>query len=71
MPPDSAVHLTDREQMCLTWVARGKSSWVIANMLDISKYTVDFHIENAMEKLNTRSRTFAAVKATRQGLIFP
>ncbi len=69
IPP--SVHLTDREQMCLTWVARGKSSWVIANMLDISKYTVDFHIENAMEKLNTRSRTFAAVKATRQGLIFP
>lgn len=69
IPP--SVHLTDREQMCLTWVARGKSSWVIVNMLDISKYTVDFHIENAMEKLNTRSRTFAAVKATRQGLIFP
>ncbi|WP_269465977.1 MULTISPECIES: LuxR family transcriptional regulator [Burkholderia] len=69
IPP--SVHLTDREQLCLTWVARGKSSWVIANMLDISKYTVDFHIENAMAKLNTRSRTFAAVKATRQGLIFP
>ena len=37
------TNLNDREAEILTWVARGKTSAQIAEMLDITKRTVDFH----------------------------
>ena len=45
-------HLSEREISCLQWVARGKSSWDIAEILSISRRTVVFHIENAKRKLD-------------------
>jgi LuxR family quorum-sensing system transcriptional regulator CciR len=63
--------LTPRQCECLTWVARGKSSWTIGQLLGISQHTVDYHIDTAMEALNVNSRTSAAVKAAVLGLIRP
>src|ERR1700689_4993263 len=40
------VQLNDREVEALTWVARGKTSVEIAQILALSKRTVDFHIDN-------------------------
>ncbi|CAB3786465.1 autoinducer binding domain-containing protein [Paraburkholderia fynbosensis] len=72
MPPKRAAHLlTARQLECLTWVARGKTSAEIGEILGRSRYTVDYHIEEAMEALNIRSRTAAAVHATVQGIIKP
>jgi DNA-binding NarL/FixJ family response regulator len=34
----------------LTWVARGKTSADIAQIIGLTKRTVDFHIDNAREK---------------------
>jgi DNA-binding NarL/FixJ family response regulator len=65
------VALNDRELECLTWSARGKTSPEIATILDISKRTVNFHIENACRKLNVSTRTEAVVKATSGRLIDP
>ncbi len=63
--------LSDREKTCLSWTALGKSSWEIGQILSISENTVIFHIKNAMKKLGTNSRTFAAIKAAQLGLIEP
>lgn len=63
--------LSDRERECLTWAAIGKSSADIELIVGISRNTVDFHIKNAMAKLDATSRTYAIVKAIRLGLIDP
>ncbi|RDK01177.1 autoinducer binding domain-containing protein [Paraburkholderia lacunae] len=72
MPSRRGAHLlTSRQLECLTWVARGKTSSEIGEILGRSHYTVDYHIKEAMEALNIRSRTAAAVHATVQGIIKP
>jgi len=65
------VALNQRELECLTWSARGKTSPEIAQIVSISKRTVNFHIENACRKLNVSTRTEAVVKATSGRLIDP
>jgi DNA-binding response OmpR family regulator len=65
------VELNDREIETLTWAARGKTSAEIARLLNLSKRTVDFHIENARTKLGVATRIQAAVKAATGGLIEP
>jgi DNA-binding NarL/FixJ family response regulator len=65
------VQLNDREVETLTWVARGKTSVEIAQILALSKRTVDFHIDNAREKLGVSTRTEAAIKAVTGRLIDP
>jgi DNA-binding NarL/FixJ family response regulator len=65
------VELNEREVESLTLSARGKTSTEIATILNLSKRTVDFHIENACRKLNVATRIQAAVKAVSGGLIEP
>jgi LuxR family transcriptional regulator len=61
--------LTPREVEVLQWTADGKSSPEIGDILAVSNSTVDFHIANAMRKLNASSRAAAAVKAAMLGLL--
>jgi DNA-binding response OmpR family regulator len=65
------VALNEREIEALTWAARGKTSAEIAKILELSKRTVDFHIDNARAKLGTASRVEAVVKAISGRLIEP
>lgn len=65
------IKLNDRETETLTWAARGKTSSEIATILGLSKRTVDFHIDNARDKLGVATRIQAAVKAVAGGLIAP
>jgi DNA-binding NarL/FixJ family response regulator len=65
------VALNERELECLTWSGRGKTSPEIATILNLSKRTVNFHIENACRKLNVSTRTEAVVRATSGRLIDP
>ncbi|MDS0801896.1 LuxR family transcriptional regulator [Burkholderia cenocepacia] len=67
--PEPALELSPRQQECLAWVARGKSSWAIAAIVGISPHTVDYHIAEAMKILGINSRTAAAVHAVTTGLI--
>ncbi len=66
-----AVQLNEREVETLTWAARGKTSIEIAQILGLSKRTVDFHIDNARNKLGVTTRTQAAIKAATGRLIEP
>ena len=65
------VALNDREIAVLTWVARGKTSAEVADLVGLTKRTVDFHLDNARAKLNASTRTAAAIKAAIGKLIDP
>jgi DNA-binding response OmpR family regulator len=65
------VELNDREVEVLTWVARGKTSVEIAQIVGLTKRTIDFHIDNARAKLGAATRTEAVIKATTGKLIEP
>src|SRR5580700_1059496 len=65
------VNLNDREVETLTWAARGKTSAEIAEILGVTKRTVDFHIDNARTKLGAATRIQAAIKAATGRLIEP
>lgn len=58
--------LTDRERECLSWAAKGKTNWDISQILLITERTVQYHVENAREKLGAESRLQAVVIAARQ-----
>jgi DNA-binding response OmpR family regulator len=66
-----SVALNDREVEVLTWVARGKTSIEISRILGLTKRTIDFHIDNAREKLGAATRTEAVLKAATGRLIEP
>lgn len=54
--------LTKREQECLHWVSKGKTSWEVSTILGISERTVNFHIQNFMRKTNSSNRQHATFK---------
>jgi DNA-binding response OmpR family regulator len=66
-----SIALNEREVEVLTWAARGKTSAEIAKILDLTKRTVDFHIDNARAKLGAATRTEAVLKAATGRLIEP
>ena len=68
-PDLPAPALTGREVECLKWVAMGKTSWEISQILGISPRTADFHVQNAMAKLDANSRQQAIYNAMSQGLL--
>jgi DNA-binding CsgD family transcriptional regulator len=61
--------LSPRESEALTWVARGKSTWEIARILDLSEKSVEFYLDSCKHKLQATNRTQAVVKAIVLGLI--
>ncbi|WEK31364.1 MAG: autoinducer binding domain-containing protein [Candidatus Pseudomonas phytovorans] len=65
-----APELTEREREVLKWTADGKSASEIADLLTLSKNTIDFHIKNAVRKLKTANKTAAVVRAAMLGLLF-
>lgn len=71
--PDLIEHisLSPRETEILTWVARGKSNTIIADILSISTNTVDTHLRRVYEKFDVADRTTAAIRGLGLGLISP
>jgi LuxR family quorum sensing-dependent transcriptional regulator len=61
--------LTVREREVLSWVARGKSAGQIGEILNITKSTVDWHVQNAILKLGALNRTHAVAVALRAEII--
>lgn len=72
-PPDQnrGDRLTEREREVLTWTALGKTSSEIAEILALSKRTVDEYSVRASRKLRALNKTHAVVKALQQRLINP
>jgi len=66
---EAITNLSEREKEVLTWSKRGKSSWEISAILNITERTVNFHVNNIMQKLNAVNRTQAVAVAIERGLI--
>jgi DNA-binding NarL/FixJ family response regulator len=66
---DSYELLSPREREILQVVAEGKSSKEIANVLNLSVYTVETHRAKIMQKLNLRSMPELILYAVRKGII--
>lgn len=49
--------LSKREFECVSWIANGKTSSEVSQILGISERTVNFHVNNSMEKLDAVNRT--------------
>ena len=64
-----AEALTERELDVLKVVAQGLSNREVAEHLDISHRTVSTHLSNVYSKLGVSTRTAAATRARRLGLI--
>jgi DNA-binding CsgD family transcriptional regulator len=69
--PIHAAKLTLRQRECLTWSARGKTSWETAQIMDISEATVNFHLRGAIKRLEARNKNQAAIRALSMELILP
>jgi DNA-binding NarL/FixJ family response regulator len=67
--PGSAPQLTRREEEVLALLARGRANGQIARELHIAPQTVKTHVSNILTKLNSESRTQAALYAMRVGLV--
>jgi DNA-binding NarL/FixJ family response regulator len=61
--------LTPREHEVLALLADGLGNKGIAHRLDISEYTIKFHIRSILGKLGASSRTEAVSLGLRSGLI--
>jgi DNA-binding NarL/FixJ family response regulator len=66
---DSYELLTQRERELLQLIAEGKSNKDVANLLNLSLYTVETHRGNIMEKLNLHSVPELILYAVRKGVI--
>jgi DNA-binding NarL/FixJ family response regulator len=66
---DSYELLTNREREILQLVAEGKSNKDVANMLNLSVYTVETHRSNVMEKLNLHTVPELILYAVRKGIV--
>nr|WP_299970730.1 LuxR family transcriptional regulator [uncultured Roseobacter sp.] len=61
--------LSPREQEVLRWIAQGKSTSVIAEILGISRNTVDTVTRRIFAKLGVNDRTTAAIRGLGSGLL--
>ena len=67
--PESTIPLTERETDVLRLLAQGQSNKEIAHHLYLVEDTVKTHVRHILSKLGVRSRTQAALYATRIGLL--
>lgn len=65
MPAPDA--LTPREHEVLLWAARGLGNRDIAEQLDVTEKTVEFHLTNVYSKLGATTRTQAVVLGIARG----
>ena len=68
-PSPQNFRLSIRENAVLVLMAEGLTDKEIALNLGMSPYTVNKHVGAILRKLNVASRTQAAVRALRSGLI--
>lgn len=66
--PSIDATLSTREIDVLRWTAEGKTASEIAEILDITERTVNFHVNNAVAKLRVSNKTAAAIHAALLGL---
>jgi DNA-binding CsgD family transcriptional regulator len=61
--------ISQRERECLDWVAKGKTTMDIAEILDVSSNTINSYLTHVIQKLSARNRAMAIAVAIRNGII--
>ena len=61
--------LTKRQLECMYWIIRGKSSWDISKIINVSENTVNYHVKQVLRHFETSSRTAAAIQCIELGLL--
>ena len=66
-----AVHalISTRQREILQWIYQGKTNWEISKILAINEETVKYHVDQAMTKLNVKTRAQAVGRALEIGAI--
>jgi DNA-binding NarL/FixJ family response regulator len=67
---DSSYGLSTREFAVLELLVEGLADKEIAGILGVTPFTINKHVGQILIKLDCRSRTGAAVKAIRSGMVF-
>lgn len=62
-PDKGDVKLSDLEKSILRWTIDGKTAGELAEILELSTRTVNFHVQNVLAKLNACNKTSAATQA--------
>jgi LuxR family quorum sensing-dependent transcriptional regulator len=65
-PGQMAHALSRREREILQWFAEGKTAWAISRILNISENTVNTHMRNMRQKLNTSNAVHTVTEALRR-----
>jgi LuxR family quorum-sensing system transcriptional regulator SolR len=68
--PELEAKLSKREIAVLRWTGEGYCSREIADLMNITERTVNFHANNAMGKLNATNKTAAVMRAAVLGLLY-
>jgi DNA-binding CsgD family transcriptional regulator len=71
LPDQVDVNLSLREEQCLMWAARGKTYEEIAELTNLSFYSVRSHLDLARHKLRGTNLTHAVAVALALGIIPP
>jgi DNA-binding NarL/FixJ family response regulator len=66
---DTYELLTNREREILQLLAEGRTNKEVANMLNLSLYTVETHRTHILQKLNLHSVPELILYAVRKGII--
>lgn len=69
LPEDKENKLTKRDLQCLTLIAKQYSMEAIAQALNITDRTVNYHIQRLNKKLGTSNKYQSVIKALNKGLI--
>ncbi|MEZ5999166.1 autoinducer binding domain-containing protein [Hyphomonas sp.] len=65
----NGTNLSAREREILRWVARGRTNSQIAEVLDLSRNTVETYIRRCFEKLDVNDRVSAALRGIALGMV--
>ncbi|MEW4563191.1 response regulator transcription factor [Bremerella sp. JC770] len=66
--PQDDFDLTDREQDCLKWLIQGKTKRQIAEIMEVSFSTIDYHVRNIYNKLHVSNRAALVNEVNRRRL---
>jgi DNA-binding NarL/FixJ family response regulator len=69
MKPTAPAALSPREREMLSLIVDGLTAKEMAERLDVSVHTIDTHTRHLFRKLGMHSRTAAAARALRDGLV--
>ncbi len=66
---EKQTKLGKRERQVLSWTSRGKTSFEISKILNLSEHTINNYVTNAANKLGTNNRVHTVCRAIMLGLI--